>query len=180
MHKNNIINLLGIQENLVKKVERFENYINIFLETSPKLHVCPSCKHLTNHIHDYRIQKIQHTSIGHISSFLILKKRRYVCTHCGKRFFEKYDFLQKYFRKSNAVFNNVCDDLKSLKNFKTIAKDNNVSTPTVVRYMHYNYYFSNKHNFALPEKLVLMNLKVTYAVLLNRKEKKKYNIVNGY
>ena len=125
-------------------------------------------------------KKIQHTSIGHISSFLILKKRRYVCTHCGKRFFEKYDFLQKYFRKSNAVFNNVCDDLKSLKNFKTIAKDNNVSTPTVVRYMHYNYYFSNKHNFALPEKLVLMNLKVTYSVLLNRKEKKKYNIVNGY
>ena len=153
MRKNNIIKLLGIQDNLVKKVERFENYINIYLESSPKLHSCPSCGYYTKHVHDYRTQKIQHTSIGHTITYLILKKRRYICPHCGKKFYETYDFLQKYFRKSNAVFECICDDLKSLKNFKTIAKDNKVSIPTVVRYMHYNYYLSNKHNFDLPEKI---------------------------
>ena len=105
------------------------------------------------HVHDYRIQKIQHISIGQIPSFLFFKKRRYICNHCGKKFYENYDFIQKYFRKSNSVFDNVCEDLKSLKNFKTIAKDNDLSIPTVVRYMHFCFLLSNKHNFNLPERI---------------------------
>ena len=43
MHKNDIINLLGIQEKLVKRVERTQNNINIYLESNSKLHICPSC-----------------------------------------------------------------------------------------------------------------------------------------
>ena len=194
MRKNNIINLLGIQENLVKKIERSENSINVFLETSPKLQICPQCEHHTKHIHDYRIQKIQHISIGHTMSFLILKKRRYVCPHCGKRFYEEYDFLQRYFRKSNAVFNNVCEDLKSLKNFKTIAKDNNISSPTVVRYMHYDFYLSNKHKSDLPTRIGIDEFKGNCGKdkyqfhifdLDNRKtinilESRKYDVLENY
>ena len=95
MHKNNIINLLGIQEKLVKKVERNEKSINIYLESKPKLHICPSCHRYTKHVHDYRTQKIQHINVGQVVSYLFLKKRRYICHHCGKKFYEKYDFLQK-------------------------------------------------------------------------------------
>ena len=153
MHKKDIINLLGIQENLVKKIQRDEKSINIWLETKPKLHICPSCKHYTKHVHDYRLQKIQHINIGQVVSYIFLNKRRYVCHHCGKKFYEDYDFLQKFFRKSNQVFENVCNDLKSLKNFKTIAKDNHISIPTVVRFMHYNILFSNKYNVRLPERI---------------------------
>lgn len=153
MHKKNIIKLLGIQENLVKKVQRNENSINIWIETKPKLHICPSCNHYTKHIHDYRTQKIQHINIGQTTSYLFLKKRRYVCPHCAKRFYEHYDFLQKYFRKSNLVFDNVCNDLKKLKNFKTIAQDNNISIPTVIKYMHYNLFLSGKSNIILPERI---------------------------
>lgn len=153
MHKKDIINLLGIQENLVKKVQRDEKSINIWLETKPKPHICPSCQHYTKHVHDYRLQKIQHINIGQVVSYIFLNKRRYVCHHCGKKFYEDYDFLQKFFRKSNQVFENVCNDLKSLKNFKTIAKDNHISIPTVVRFMHYNILFSNKYNVRLPERI---------------------------
>lgn len=153
MHKNNIIKLLGIQENLVKKVERNEKSINIWLESRKKLHICPNCHSKTNHIHDYRIQKIQHINIGSTTSYLFLKKRRYACSNCGKRFYENYDFVQKYFRKSNAVFENVCNNLKQLKNFKTIAKDNNISIPTVVRYMNYDILLSNKFNIKLPKRI---------------------------
>ncbi len=153
MHKKDIINLLGIQENLVKKIQRDEKSINIWLETKPKLHICPSCQHYTKHVHDYRLQKIQHINIGQVVSYIFLNKRRYVCHHCGKKFYEDYDFLQKFFRKSNHVFENVCNDLKSLKNFKTIAKDNHISIPTVVRFMHYNILFSNKYNVRLPERI---------------------------
>lgn len=153
MHKNNIINLLGIQENLVKKVERNEKSINIYLESKPKLHICPSCHCYTKHIHDYRIQKIQHINIGQIVSYLFLKKRRYICHHCGKKFYENYDFIQKYFRKSNMLFENVCNDLKKLKNFKTIAQDNHICIPTVVRYMHYYTFLSDKYNVRLPKRI---------------------------
>ena len=153
MHKNNIINLLGIQEKLVKKIERDEKSINIYLESKPKLHICPSCHCYTKHVHDYRTQKIQHINIGQVVSYLHLRKRRYICHHCGKKFYEKYDFLQKYFRKSNQVFENVCNDLKKLKNFKTIAQDNHICIPTVIRYMHYDILLSGKHQVKLPERI---------------------------
>lgn len=153
MQKNNIIKLLGIQGVLLKNIKEIENCLEINIETKRKMHICRCCNYLTNKIHDYRIQKIQHVSIGKKITFLYLNKRRYYCHHCGKKFYENYSFLQKYFRKSNSVFDNVCLDLKSLKNFKTIAKDNNVSIPTVVRYMHYNFYLSNNHNFDLPQRI---------------------------
>lgn len=153
MQKNNIIKLLGIQGVLVKSIKENENSLEINIQTKRKFVKCPCCHYLTNKVHDYRIQKIQHVTIARKIVFLILNKRRYCCHHCEKRFYEDYSFLQKYFRKTNTVFENVCEDLKSLKNFKTIAKDNNISIPTVVRYMHYNFYLSNKHNFDLPERI---------------------------
>lgn len=153
MQKYNIIKLLGIQGVLVKNIKESENSLEIDVETKRKIQQCPSCKYYTNHVHDYRIQKIQHIRIGKKVSYLILKKRRYCCPHCGKKFYEDYSFLQKYFRKSNTVFECVCQDLKKLKNIKTIAQDNNISEPTVVRYMHYAFFFSNKHNFNLPERI---------------------------
>lgn len=154
MRKKNIINLLGIQENLVKNIERGQNFINIYVETKPKEHICPCCKSKTKYVHDYRTQKIQHISIGHITSYVILKKRRYVCHNCSKRFYEHYDFLQKNFRKSNTLFDNVVEDLKKLKNIKTIAEDNHISSPTVVRYMHFATVLECKFNLVpLPEKI---------------------------
>lgn len=74
--------MLGIQEKLVKKVEKS---INIYLESNPKLHICPSCHFYTKHVHDYRTQKIQHINVGHVVSYLYLKKRRYAFHHCGKK-----------------------------------------------------------------------------------------------
>ena len=103
MQKYNIIKLLGIQDVLVKNIEEFENYLEINIYAKRRFIECPSCHFLTNKIHDYRTQKIQHINIGKKVSFLILKKRRYICHYCGKKFYEPYSFLQKYFRKSNAV-----------------------------------------------------------------------------
>lgn len=153
MQKNNIIKLLGIQGVELKNIKEFENYLELNIETKRKIQQCPSCKHYTNKVHDYRAQKIQHVKIGGKIIYLLLKKRRYCCHHCNKKFYEYYSFLQKYFRKSNTVFENVCNNLKQLKNLKTIAEDNNLSIPTATRYMHYAFFFANKHNFDLPEKI---------------------------
>ena len=153
MHKKDIIKLLKIQGVLVKKIEIFENSLELYIETNSKFHVCPSCKCRTKHTHDYRNQKIQHIFIGQLQSYIILRKRRYVCDCCGKKFYEKYDFVQKYFRKSNAVFESICSDLKQLKNLKTIANDNKVSIPTVTKYMHYAVALNHGYNISLPKRI---------------------------
>ena len=137
--------MLDIQEGLVKNIKKIDNSIYIYLETKAKLNCCPSCGRHTKKICDYRKQEIQHIQINGTTSYLVLNKRRYICPHCGKKFYENYSFLQKYFRKSNSVFCKVINDLKQLKNFKTIAKDNNISSPTVVRYLNYEIFLSGKN-----------------------------------
>jgi len=144
-YKDCTIKLLGIQDVDVKKIEEVTKGFNIYIETKPKSHFCPSCKKATKNIHDYRFQKIQHIQTNQVTTYLILNKRRYICPHCGKKFYEKYHFIQKYFRKSNSVFYKIIDDLKQLKNFKTIAEDNNVSSPTVVRYLTYYTFLTGKN-----------------------------------
>lgn len=153
MHKKDITKLLKIQGVLVKNIDFFENSIKIYVETKPKHHICPCCNSKTKDIHDYYEQKIQHIKIGEVQSYIILQKRRYVCKHCKKRFYENYNFLQKYFRKSNAVFETICANLKQLKNFKTIAQDNNVSIPTIIKYMHYACALNNGYNITLPQRI---------------------------
>lgn len=67
MHKYNIINLLGVQENLVKKVKRTESSIELYIETKQKPHICPNCGQSAKYIHDYRNQCIQHINIGKLT-----------------------------------------------------------------------------------------------------------------
>lgn len=154
MHNNDIINLLGIQGVTVEKIENNQNCFFFYISTKVKKHQCPSCSCLTKKVHDYRCQKVQHINIGNSTSFLIIKKRRYFCPHCGKKFYENYDFLQKYFRKSNLVFDNVINNLKQLKNYSTIAHDNHISIPTVVRYSKFFCFLSCRNVlFHLPKRI---------------------------
>jgi len=153
-YKDCTIKLLGIQGVDVKKIEENEKGIYVYIETKSKVHCCPSCKNTTKNTHDYRQQRIQHIQTNGLTIYLILNKRRYICPHCGKKFYEKYSFLQRYFRKSNSVFHKIINDLKQLKNFKTIAKDNHVSSPTVVRYLTYQTFLTGKNVvFTLPKHI---------------------------
>ena len=155
MQNNCITGLLNIQGVKVKDIENNENSLNVFIETTSKLQKCPCCGHYTKHIHDYRIQKIQHILIGSKPSYLYLNKRRYVCNYCNKKFYENYSFIQKYFRKSNDVYEKVVSDLEQLKNFKTIAQDNHISQPTVVRFLNYKIFMDNKYSYSkiLPQHI---------------------------
>ena len=74
-------NLLGLQDVIIKNIE---------LEV--KEHQCPCCANKTKYIHDYRKQTVKDIPIRGKRCNLILRKRRYVCKHCGKKFFEKMNF----------------------------------------------------------------------------------------
>lgn len=65
--------------------------------------------------------------------FLVLKKRRYVCKHCRKCFYESYDFLAKYFRRTTRSSKGILFDLFDVCTKKEIAKRYQLSSSTVSR-----------------------------------------------
>lgn len=134
-YSNCISKLLDLQGVLVDFDNIIENEfgITIPISTEKKEQVCPCCGKITSYVHDYRVQLVKDLSFRRKPIILKLKKRRYVCLHCGKRFYEHYDFLPKYYHFSNRLYANILLDLKSKSSFKDIAANNFVSTNTVSR-----------------------------------------------
>ena len=132
---NCISKLLNLQAVLVDLENILENDLQIIIpiSTKAKEQVCPCCGKKTSLVHDYRIQKVKDITFRRKQIILKLRKRRYVCKGCGKRFFEHYDFLPRYYHISNRLFSNILLDLKSKNSFKDIAKNNFVSVNTVSR-----------------------------------------------
>ncbi|HIW20404.1 MAG TPA: ISL3 family transposase [Candidatus Dorea intestinavium] len=136
MHSNSISKLLNLTEVIVKKVEHKNSVVDISIETKPSSQTCPACGQQTSKIHDYRTQKVKHTSIGHKSIVLTLRKRRYSCS-CGKRFYEHYYFLSRYMRCTKDLMKHICHELRKQVSFASVAKDAVVSTKTAIRYFDY-------------------------------------------
>lgn len=130
---NCITKLLGLKDVFVNSVEETENYLCINIKTVAKPHLCPCCKQPTSYIHDYRLQKIKDLSFRGKFVYLILKKRRYICKQCGKKFNEKYAFLPKYHRMAQRVYENILRLLRTNYSMKSVAALSNVSVNTVSR-----------------------------------------------
>ena len=84
LYKDNTTKLMGLEETIVERVEETETEHHIYLEMCRK-----------NKIHDYREQKIRDLPAFGKKTFLHLRKRRYRCPKCGKRFYENVPFLRK-------------------------------------------------------------------------------------
>lgn len=136
MLSNSTKNLLNLKDVIVKNIENFDSHINVFVETTPKEHICPCCGNSTKKIHDYRNQSIKDLPIHFKVVNIILRKRRYVCS-CGKKFYEKYDFLPKYRRLSNRLAFYIITELKKTKSMKEVSFAANVSISTVMRIFTY-------------------------------------------
>lgn len=132
MHNHCINKLLNIEDVIVKKVIHSDSFVKIMLETKPTEHICPACGRLTNKIHDYRIQTIKDLPFQLKHCYLVLKKRRYACP-CGKRFYENYSFLPKYFQRTSRMTAFIADALHDTRSITSVAKMCNVSTTTVNR-----------------------------------------------
>lgn len=81
--------LLDLEDVTVTNVEYISNELHIYLKLPHVAHVCPACGAATAIVHE-GVPLARDT-------FLHLRKRRYCCV-CGKRFFEKNDFLTRYQR----------------------------------------------------------------------------------
>ena len=132
MHNHCINKLINIEDVIVKKIIHSDSSVRIMLETKPKEHICPVCGRNTKRIHDYRMQTIKDLPFQLKHCYLILRKRRYVCS-CGKRFYENYSFLPKYFQRTSRMTAFIADALHDTRSVTSVAKMCNVSTATVNR-----------------------------------------------
>ena len=125
-----IINLKGF---CVKKVNDYKNCRKIYGQMELKEHKCPCCGHMTSKVHDYRTQEIKDISAFGYEIYIVIRKRRYVCTHCNKRFTEKIPFLSKYQRMTKRLIYLIIEKLKDVSSYTHTAKEMNVSVSTVIR-----------------------------------------------
>ncbi len=153
--EDNSLKLLGLKDVIVKNVEEKKNELHISIELPRCTHGCPVCGIATNRIHDYRVQKIRDCSAFGKQVFLYLRKRRYACTVCGKRFYEENRFLPKYHHVTQRLILNVISGFREPVSATHIAKENNVSVTTAIRYFDIVDYGS----YQLPEVLSIDEFK---------------------
>lgn len=125
--------LIGLQGLIVKNIEEKENTIFIYSEMERKSHCCPHCSTTTSTIHDYRTQHIKDIDAFGKQVMIILRKRRYRCPHCGKRFYENNSFLPKFHRMTNRLATFIIDKLRDTRSFTSVAKELHLSVTTVIR-----------------------------------------------
>ena len=133
LYKHFTEKLLGLQGLNITNIEENEKSILIYAEMERKEHHCISCGTATNTVHDYREQVIKDfPAFGKLVS-IVIRKRRYRCKHCGKRFFETNSFLPRYHRMTNRLSAFVIDKLRDERSFTSVAKEVNLSVTTVIR-----------------------------------------------
>lgn len=133
MHNNCINNLLNLKGVIIKNIKNFDNQIIISIETEHHECVCPHCGSITSKIKDYHNQLIKDVPIQFKKTYINLKKRRYFCKSCKKTFYEKLDFLPKYYRSTNRLIAYIYDQLTTNKSMKQIALEANVSSNKIMR-----------------------------------------------
>jgi len=133
LYTHSISNLTGLQDLRIKNVDTLGNFLLINAEIERKPHKCPCCNNLTDKVHDYRVQIIK--DIPAFGKFVLisLRKRRYVCKHCKKRFYENIQFLPKYHRMTNRLSAWVIHLLEDVRSFSSVAREVNLSVSTVIR-----------------------------------------------
>lgn len=130
---NFTMNIPGLKDVIIKKMEEVEDYVAIHVEMEVRPHSCPSCGMKTRNIHDYRLQKVTHLKCFERRTVLFYRKRRYVCADCGKRFYEQNPFVERYQRFS--IEWNQAVRIRSVKGrtFKEVAEHYGSSSSTIIR-----------------------------------------------
>lgn len=125
--------LLNLKDIRVTKVLADSMTISIYLEQQRKPHTCPVCNTITDTVHDYREQAIRDIPMLGKSVVLIMRKRRYVCPSCAKRFIETSSLLTRYKRMTNRLQHYIISRFASPRSATSIAKECRCSVSTVMR-----------------------------------------------
>lgn len=172
--------LMNLKDFIIKDVQILDSLINVFVELPLKKHKCPSCGSFTSSVHDYRTQKIKDIPIYLKPTFLYYRKRRYICPHCRKKFYEKNPLVAHYQHMSGRLRIRVLEALKSTHSMASIAKDIHVSSVTIGRILSG---IQKGKMFALPKVLSIDEFKGDTSfgkyqcIVTNPKDKKTLDIL---
>ena len=133
MYPNYSKTFLDLEDVLIRKVIQADSFLQIHIETHAAEQTCPCCGKKTRRVHDYRLQKIQDIPNLGKQVTLILRKRRYLCISCGKRFLEHYSFLPSYHRRTKRLVYYVINLLRESLSLKQVSKLTGVSVQTIAR-----------------------------------------------
>lgn len=137
MQINYITMLLKLKGVKITNITEEEKEIKVHITTKVKEHICPCCGEKTKYIKDYRKQNIKHSILNNKIIILVLNKRRYHCKNCGKNFYEKYDFINKYQRCSTIFYGVIYSKFNEVVSFSHIAREVGVSVATILRLFNY-------------------------------------------
>ena len=125
--------LIGFQGIIVTNVEESTENLTINAEMRRKPHNCPCCGTATRTIHDYRKQRIKDAPSRGKTVVILLRKRRYRCPHCGKKFYEEIPFPPEFRRMTTRLVEYIIDKLRDERSFAGVAKETKLSVTTVIR-----------------------------------------------
>lgn len=125
--------LLNLEEVKVTDVRITKASVHVYLELPRKVHKCPVCGAESDKIHDYREQIVKDVPFGQ-TTYLHLRKRRYCCPECGKRFAEENNFVARYHRMTKRLITSIIHAFRKVNSATQIAAEHNVSVTTALRY----------------------------------------------
>jgi transposase len=133
MYPNYTKTFLNLEGVYIKKVVQADSFIEIFIQSHPTKQICPCCGTYTKRVHDYRLQEVRDISLQGKQVILVLRKRRYFCPSCHKRFTEPCSFLPSYHRRTRRLAFYIVSLLRQTFSVKQIAELTGVSAQTVCR-----------------------------------------------
>lgn len=149
LYNHSINKLLNLPDNF-QILNHTSTELHIQLAQSE--HICPRCGHITDKIHDYRSQKVRDIPLQRRAFHIIFRKRRYVCPHCQKRFYEENPFLSRYQRQTNRHRQEILIALSDMCTIQSIA-DEFYCSPGVIRRCMDNIHYAKPS--CLPEVLAI-------------------------
>ena len=130
--------ILGIRDDLKvtrieEKIVNKQKYKDIYIESKKNKVRCPECNNFTKSIHDrLKPMKLKGLKIFEVPTNLIVKKRRFICHKCNKKFTEELNINGKKSSISNDLIKKVLKDLRDYnKSIKSIGIENGIDDVTV-------------------------------------------------
>ena len=102
LEQDYISEILDLEDVIVTKVENYPDSLHFYIKMPVQEHTCPNCGQRTSYIHNYQEQMIKDIPLGW-KTYIHVRKRRYVCPHCNKRFYEENPFLTRYHRTTTRL-----------------------------------------------------------------------------
>ena len=134
---NNIEKILGLENYKILKILEGNDKNKIIriieIETKNKKQKCPLCGECTSSIHD-RLKPIElkYLKLFEHDTKIVIKKKRFICHKCNKKFTEVVDLNNKGKSISNKLEQKVLKDLLNYNlSIKYIAQENNINSESV-------------------------------------------------